>query len=59
MTIRAKILSAFCALFGITAFLGWSAVGAIDNTGNLVVETYDGPLMAINHARAALTEIVE
>ena len=57
VTIRAKILAAFCALFGITAFLGWSAVGAIDNTGNLVVETYDKPLMSINHARAALTSL--
>jgi hypothetical protein len=57
VTIRAKILAAFCALFGITAFLGWSAVGAIDNTGNLVVETYDRPLMSINHARAALTSL--
>jgi signal transduction histidine kinase len=57
VTIRAKILAAFCALFGITAFLGWSAVVAIDNTGSLVVETYDKPLMSINHARAALTSL--
>src|SRR3546814_7394066 len=58
-SVRAKILAAFCALFGITAFLGWSAVVAIDNTGSLVVETYDKPLMSINHARAALTRSEE
>lgn len=55
-TLRAKILLAFLLLGGITGFLGSYAVGSIAESGRLVVETYDKPLMAISYARAALAD---
>ncbi len=54
VTIRGKILLAFCALAAITGFLGWNAVDSVYKSGRLVVETYDKPLMAISYARLAL-----
>jgi signal transduction histidine kinase/HAMP domain-containing protein len=55
MTIRGKILLAFCAIAAITGFLGLSAVNSVIESGRLVVETYDKPLMAISYARLALS----
>ena len=53
-TIRGKILLAFCALAAITGFLGLYAVDSVIESGRMVVETYDKPLMAISYARLAL-----
>ncbi|HZT50705.1 MAG TPA: HAMP domain-containing protein, partial [Stellaceae bacterium] len=58
MTIRGKILLAFCALAAITGLLGWSAVQSVVESGRLVVETYDKPLMAISYARLALANFM-
>ncbi|HUZ73288.1 MAG TPA: ATP-binding protein [Stellaceae bacterium] len=58
MTIRGKILFAFCALAAITGFLGWNAVDSVVESGRLVVETYDKPLMAISYARLALANFM-
>jgi signal transduction histidine kinase/HAMP domain-containing protein len=55
-TIRGKILLAFCALATITGFLGLYAVSIVVESGRLVVETYDRPLMSISYARLALAD---
>jgi signal transduction histidine kinase/HAMP domain-containing protein len=57
-TIRGKILLAFCALAAITGFLGVYAVDSVVQSGHLVVETYDKPLMAISYARLALSNFI-
>lgn len=53
VTIRGKILLAFLALAAITGLLGAYAVGSVVQSGRLVVQTYDRPLMAISYARLA------
>jgi signal transduction histidine kinase/HAMP domain-containing protein len=58
MTIRGKICLAFCAFAAITGFLGWSAVQSVVESGRLVVQTYDKPLMAISYARLALAHFM-
>ena len=58
MTIRGKILFAFCGLAAITGLLGWSAVQSVVESGRLVVQTYDKPLMAISYARLALAHFM-
>ena len=59
VTIRGKILLAFCALATITGLLGLYAVNSVADSGRLVVETYDKPLMAISYARLALSNFTE
>jgi signal transduction histidine kinase/HAMP domain-containing protein len=56
MTIRGKILLAFCALAAITGFVGLSAINSVVESGDLVVQTYDKPLMSISYARLALSD---
>ncbi len=53
MTIRGKIFLAFLALAAITFALGRYAVHSVVESGRLVVQTYDGPLMSISYARLA------
>ncbi|MBU6505917.1 MAG: HAMP domain-containing protein [Alphaproteobacteria bacterium] len=55
ITIRGKILLAFFALAALTGLLGFYAVNSVVNSGRLVVETYDKPLMSISYARLALS----
>jgi len=55
VTIRGKILLAFFALAALTGGLGFYAVNSVVNSGRLVVETYDKPLMSISYARLALS----
>ena len=55
VTIRGKILLAFFALAALTGALGFYAVNSVVNSGRLVVETYDKPLMSISYARLALS----
>ncbi|HEV2264285.1 MAG TPA: ATP-binding protein [Stellaceae bacterium] len=55
VTIRGKILLAFFALAALTGSLGFYAVNSVVNSGRLVVETYDKPLMSISYARLALS----
>ena len=55
VTIRGKILLAFCVLATITGLLGLYAVKSVGESGRLVVETYDKPLMSISYARLALS----
>lgn len=54
-SIRGKILLAFLGMSAITGALGvWGTI-EIRQVGQLGIETYDRPLMAINYARAANT----
>ncbi len=52
-TIRSQILFAFLIMTAITGVIGIHASYRIEHGGELVTETYDGSLMAINYARAA------
>ena len=53
MSIRYKIFAAFSVVILLACGLAFYGIRAISGTGDLVVRLYDGPLMAINHARAA------
>ncbi len=59
LTIRGKILGAFLVITAIFAAVGVYAVTSVRETGRLVVDTFDRPLMAINHARLAKAGFVE
>ena len=52
-SIRAAIFAAFVAMGLITGALGAYGIYVLFAAGQLVVQTYDGPLMAINFARSA------
>jgi signal transduction histidine kinase/HAMP domain-containing protein len=59
LTIRGKILLAFLVLAAITFTLGRSAVNSVVESGRLVVQTYDRPLMSISYARLAQANFTE
>jgi signal transduction histidine kinase/HAMP domain-containing protein len=59
VTIRGKILLAFGVMATITGLLGLYAVNSVGHSGQLVVETYDRPLMSISYARLALSNFTE
>ena len=52
-SIRTAIFAAFVAMGLITGGLGAYGLYVLFAAGKLVVQTYDGPLMAINYARSA------
>ena len=58
VNIRGKILLAFCMFAALTAFIGLYAANSVGESGRLVVETYDKPLMAISYARLALANFM-
>src|SRR6202035_1657561 len=53
MSIRYKLFGAFCLVISLACGLAFYGVRGISTSGDLVVRLYDGPLMAINHARSA------
>jgi len=53
MSIRIKILGVLSLILALAGGLAFYGVRGITSTGSLVVQLYDGPLMGINHARAA------
>jgi len=57
-TIRFKIFLAFWVLAAITGLLGLYAISNVDESGRLVVETYDKPLMSTSYARLALSNFM-
>jgi signal transduction histidine kinase/HAMP domain-containing protein len=52
-TIAAKLLFAFLAMCAIIALQGIYGYRLLNQAGDMVVDTFDGPLMAVNYARAA------
>src|SRR5437879_13670347 len=53
MSIRYKLFGAFSVMIALACGLAFYGIRGISNSGDLVVRLYDGPLMAINHARSA------
>ena len=58
-TIGAKIFGAFAAMSLIIGLTGLVGYGILSAAGDIAVTTFDGPLMAINYARAAQTDFTE
>src|SRR5437868_15364186 len=59
MSIRYKFFFAFSVLAALACGLALYGIRGVSTAGNLVVRLYDGPLMAINHARSANTRLNE
>jgi methyl-accepting chemotaxis protein len=59
MSIRVRILAVLGAMLALACGLALYGVRGIASTGDLAVRLYDGPLMGINHARAAHAAINE
>ena len=57
-SIGAKIFGAFIAMSALIALLGAAGYGVLTFAGRMAVTTFDGPLMAINYARAAQSDFV-
>jgi len=55
-SIGTRIFGAFVAMGAIIAILGAAGYGVLVSAGDIAVTTFDGPLMAINYARAAQTD---
>src|SRR3954471_16709355 len=58
-SIGTRIFGAFVAMSLIIAILGFAGYEVLASAGNIAVTTFDGPLMAINYARAAQTDFTE
>jgi signal transduction histidine kinase/HAMP domain-containing protein len=58
-SIGTKIFVAFLAMGAIVGALGASGYWVLSSAGDMVTTTYDGPLMAINYARAASVDFVQ
>ena len=57
MSIRTKFFGVLSLILALACGLAFYGIRAISTTGDLVVQLYDGPLMGINHARAAYAEL--
>ena len=57
-SIGTKIFGAFIAMSALIALLGAAGYGVLSFAGKMAVTTFDGPLMAINYARAAQSDFV-
>ena len=58
-SIGAKIFGAFVAMSAMIGLTGLAGYGVLSAAGDIAVTTFDGPLMAINYARAAQTDFTE
>ena len=58
-TIGAKIFGAFAVMSVIIGLMGVAGYSVLSAAGDIAVTTFDGPLMAINYARAAQTDFTE
>jgi signal transduction histidine kinase/HAMP domain-containing protein len=58
-TIGARIFGAFVAMSALIGVLGVASYALLSATGGNAVNTFDGPLMAINYARAAQFDFAE
>ncbi len=59
MSIRYKLLLAFSVIVALAACVAGYGFQLISSTSSMVVRLYDGPLMAVNHARAAQANFAE
>jgi methyl-accepting chemotaxis protein len=59
MSIRLKLFSAFSAVVVLAVGTTYYGIRATSEAGGLVVQLYDGPFMAVSHARAAQTRFGE
>ncbi|MGZ5928759.1 MAG: ATP-binding protein [Rhizomicrobium sp.] len=57
-SIGTKIFGAFVAMSALIALLGAAGYGVLFFAGEMAVTTFDGPLMAINYARAAQADFI-
>ncbi len=57
MSIRLRILAVLSVMLALACGLAFYGLRGINATGDLVVRLYDGPLMAVNHARSAHAEL--
>src|SRR5215467_5060505 len=57
-SIGIKIFGAFIAMSALIALLGAAGYAVLGSAGNMAVTTFDGPLMAINYARAAQSDFI-
>ncbi len=57
-SIGIKIFGAFIAMGALIAFLGMAGYAVLASAGKMAVTTFDGPLMAINYARAAQSDFI-
>src|ERR1019366_2689487 len=57
-SIGTKIFGAFVAMSALIALLGAAGYGVLAFAGKMAVTTFDGPLMAINYARAAQSDFI-
>jgi hypothetical protein len=53
MSIHLKLFSAFSAVVALAVGTTYYGIRATSEAGGLVVQLYDGPFMAVSHARAA------
>ena len=58
-TIGARIFGAFIAMSVLIGVMGAAGYGVLSAAGTIAVTTFDGPLMAINYARAAHNDFIE
>ena len=58
-SIGARIFGAFVLMSAIIGLMGLAGYGVLSAAGDNAVTTFDGPLMAINYARAAHTDFAE
>ncbi|HEX4105157.1 MAG TPA: ATP-binding protein [Rhizomicrobium sp.] len=57
-SIGIKIFGAFIAMSALIALLGAAGYAVLASAGKMAVTTFDGPLMAINYARAAQSDFI-
>jgi len=58
-SIGTKIFAGFLAMGVLMGALGFYGLGVLNSAGDMVTGTYDGPLQAINYARAASVDFVQ
>lgn len=59
MSIRYRLLLAFSVIVALAACVAGYGFQLISSTSSMVIRLYDGPLMAVSHARAAQTNFTE
>ena len=59
MSIRYKLLLAFSVIVALAAWVAGYGIQLISSTSSMVIRLYDGPLMAVSHARAAQANFTE